>query len=147
MLSCLRGRVSKLDVEARDCGVITGEQFGDMVAEVGVVCDGVDDGRSQRTAQGEIVLDKEVPPRSHNLSDRLWEILRLAQRPLELDEDVGESEIERFAYELCLPAGEKTPERASRAAGVSDDLAEPDPVDPALTDQHRGAFHHARAGR
>src|SRR5439155_14478190 len=68
-----------------------------------------------------------------------------AERPLELDEDVGESEIDRFGHELCLAARKVAPERATRATGVSDDLAESNAVDAALPDEHCGAFHHARA--
>jgi len=147
LLGRLRGRDSELDVDAGDCGVITGEQFADMHTEVGVRRDGVDHGRSHWTAQGEIVLDKQIPPRRDDLPDRFGEGLGFPERPLELVENRDKSEIDRFGHELCLTAGEIAPERASRAAGVSDDLAESDPVDAALTDEHCGAFHHARAGR
>jgi hypothetical protein len=145
LLGRVRGWVSELDVDAGDRGLIAGEQFADVDAEVGVGGDGVDDGCSQWTAQGEIVLDEQLPPRGHDLADRLGEGLRFVVRPLELDEDLGESEIDRFGHQLCLAAGEVAPERAARAAGVSDDLAESDPVDAALADEHCGAFHHARA--
>jgi hypothetical protein len=138
---------SELDVDAGQCGLISGEQFTDVDAEVEIGGDGVDDGRRQWTAQGEVVLDEQIPPRCDDLADGLGEGLRFAERPLELDEDLGERDIHRLGHELCLAAGEVAPERASRAAGVSDDLAESDPVDAAFADEHCGAFHHARAGR
>jgi NAD(P)-dependent dehydrogenase (short-subunit alcohol dehydrogenase family) len=106
LLGRFRARVSELDVDPGDCGLITGEQFADVDAEVGVGGDGVDDGRSQWTAQGEIVLDEQIPPRCHDFADGLGEGLRFAERPLELDEDLGESEIDRFGHELCLAARE-----------------------------------------
>src|SRR5439155_26399221 len=114
--------------------------FADVDAEVGVGGDGVDDGRSQWTAQGEIVLDEQVPPGCHDVADGLGEGLGFAERPLELDEDLGESEIDRFGHELCLAAWDVAPERAAGTAGVSDDLAQPDAVDAALADEHCGAF-------
>ena len=107
----------------------------------------VDHGGGQWTAQGEIVLDEQIPPRCHDLGDGLGEVLRLAERSLERDEDLDESEIDRLVDELCLAAGEVAPERASRAAGMRDDLAEPDPVDAALADERCCAFHHVPAGR
>ena len=85
-------------------------------------------------------------PRS-DLGDGRGEGLGFAERPLEFDEDLGESKIDRFGHELCLAAGEVASVRAARAAGVRDDLAEADPVDAALADEHCGAFHHARASR
>src|SRR5439155_25373411 len=51
LLGRLRGRVSELDVDAGDCGLIAGEQFADVDAEVGVGGNGVDDGCSQWTAE------------------------------------------------------------------------------------------------
>jgi hypothetical protein len=75
--------------------------------------------------QREIVIGEQAPPRCHDHADCVLEGLGVGERPVELVEEFGESDIDRFGYELCLAAREEAPERAARPAGVSDDLAEP----------------------
>ena len=117
-----------------------------MDAEL-LVVGGVDDGCSQWTAEGELVIHEQPPPRRHDHADRVRERLGLAARPIEFVEELGEGDIDRFGHELCLAAGEEAPERAAGPAGVSDDLAEPDAVDAALAHERCRALHHAPASR
>ena len=110
-----------------------------------VVVGRVANGRGQWAAQGEVVVDEQAPPWGHDHADCFGERLGFAERTLEIVEEVNERDIDRFGHELRLAAREEAAERAAGTAGVGDDLAESGAVDATLTDERRGAPHHARA--
>jgi pimeloyl-ACP methyl ester carboxylesterase len=103
-----------------------------------VVVGRVADGRSERAAQGEVVVDEETAPRGHDHADCLGERLGFAQRTREISEEVNDRDIDRFGHELRLAAREEATERAAGTAGVLDNLAESRAVDAALADERRG---------
>ena len=76
-----------------------------MDTEVVVLGDGVDDGRGEGTAQGEIVLDKQIPPRRDDPSDGLGEGLGFPERPLELVEDGARARSIASVMSCVLPPG------------------------------------------
>ena len=69
-----------------------------------------------------------------------------ASLPLSTVDEVNEGDIDCFGDELCLAAREEPAERAAGTARVGYDLTEPGAVDATLTDQGRGAPHHAGTG-